>query len=106
MRKIHRKHRNWLRKRSLIKHLTVRSRGRRGHSFGKIVLRRRAAGFYNKIHYLDNKKLIWNVAGVIIAFERNKSIKSYIALICYPNGIFVYSVACAGLGIGDRVIAG
>lgn len=46
------------------------------------------------------------MAGVIIAFERNKSIKSYIALICYPNGIFVYSVACAGLGIGDRVIAG
>lgn len=97
---------SWLSKTSLIGCLTTKRKAVYGKAFGKIVIRRRSAGRYNKIHYLNNKKLIWNLPGVIVGFERNRTVKSYLSLVCYPNGIFAYNVACAGQTIGDSVLVG
>lgn len=80
--------------------------GSYGRARGKIVMRHRVTGMYTNEHLLDRVKLIWNLPGLVVGFERNRIVKTYLALVAYPVGVFAYVSACAGQKIGDRVLTG
>lgn len=95
---------NWLLKRPLIKALVRKRISACGRSRGKIVTRHKRQGYYSNVHLIDRYRLIWNLPGIIVSFERNRTMRTYLALVAYPIGIFCYIRACAGQSIGDKVL--
>lgn len=97
---------NWLSKAPIVKELITRGTSAIGKSRGKIVVRHRARGLYANVHLLNRFWLIWNIPGIIVGFERNKFVRSYLALVSFPFGILTYVRAVAGQSIGDKVLSG
>jgi len=95
-----------LRRKPLIQELTRKKISAYGRSRGKIVVRHRSAGQFKTWHFLDRKRLIWNLPGQIISFEKSVVQHCYLALLAYPLGIMVYVIASAGQTIGGRVVNG
>nr|ADD25157.1 ribosomal protein L2 [Didymium iridis]ADD25158.1 ribosomal protein L2 [Didymium iridis] len=90
---------------SRISPLTQRLKSKTGRSNGRIVCPRR--GHFNKriYRFIDFKRIIFpNERGVVLLTEHDPIRSAYIALICYPVGLFTYILKPSKLEIGDSII--
>lgn len=97
---------NLLKKKPVIRELVSKSFSKYGRSGGKIVVRHKQAGLYTNWHMYDNHWLVWNMPAVVVAFERDRRVRAYLALLAYPLGVLSYVRARAGQTIGDVVVNG
>ena len=73
---------------------------------GKITVRHHGGGNRIKYRIIDFKKNITDVPAKVVAIEYDPNRTAYIALMEYENGVKTYSIAPAGLKVGDTVING
>jgi len=72
--------------------------------FGRLVCRRKGGGHKRMFRFLDFRKIIWDLEAVVLNFEYDPFRNSFIALICYLNGILSFNLISSGLRIGDYLI--
>jgi len=90
---------------SPLKRLTKslkRSDGR--NSFGRITSYHRGGGVKRRYRIIDFKREILDIPGFVRRIEYDPIRNSYIALICYANGILSYILASENLGIGAMLL--
>ena len=89
--------------RSLI---TVLKKNAGRNNTGKITVRHQGGGNRKKYRIIDFKKNILDVPATVLAIEYDPNRTAYIALMQYETGEKTYSIAPAGLKVGDVVLNG
>lgn len=88
-----------------IKRLTVSSKHADGRNMrGRITSYHKGGGAKRKYRMIDFRRVILEVPAFIRRFEYDPNRNSYIALICYANGILSYTLAIEGTKFGNIII--
>jgi len=72
--------------------------------FGRICSFRKGGRLKRKYRIIDFKRNIFNIPAIIRRIEYDPNRSSYIALVCYKNGIISYVNLTEGLNIGDVIL--
>src|SRR5262249_49362358 len=83
----------------------MRKRGGR-NSYGRITVRHRGGGAYQKYRVIDFKRTDRDVLGKIAAVEYDPNRNVRIGLVFYVNGAKKYILLPEGLGVGSTIMAG
>lgn len=90
-----------------VKNLRVPLIGRSGRSnTGQITFQADGSRVYRNYRLVDFKRFIWYLKATILRVEYDPNRSSFIALICYANGILSYINATEGVFPGKRISMG
>ena len=70
---------------------------------GRIATFHRGGGHKRLYRLIDFKRSVIDLEGYVIRLEYDPNRSAYIALIAYPNGKIVYTLAAQGLKPGDKI---
>jgi len=73
------------------------------NNFGRICSYKRGGGKSRKYRIIDFKRNLLNIVGIVCRIEYDPNRSSYIALVCYKNGILSYIISIEGLVVGARI---
>ena len=76
------------------------------NAYGRITVRHRGGGAFQKYRMIDFKRSDRDVAGTITAVEYDPNRNVRIGLVFYVNGAKKYILLPEGLGVGSTVMAG
>jgi len=89
------------------KSLTVALRKQGGrNNQGKITVRHQGGGERQRYRIIDFRRNKDDVEATIKTIEYDPNRTSFIALVCYPDGVKKYIIAPEGLKVGDKVVSG
>src|SRR5690242_11882247 len=89
-----------------IKKLTISLQNSSGrNSRGKITSYHRGGGVKKRYRVIDFKRTLSDIPGFVRRIEFDPIRNSYIALVCYANGILSYILAVDGMKIGFKVFS-
>jgi large subunit ribosomal protein L2 len=83
----------------------MRKQGGR-NSYGRITVRHRGGGAYQKYRTIDFKRAVRDVPGTIVAVEYDPNRNVRLGLTSYKNGAKSYILLPEGLGVGSVILAG
>jgi len=72
--------------------------------FGRICSFKKGGGVKRKYRLIDFTRNVFNIFGIVRRIEYDPNRNSFIALICYKNGILSYIIVVENLKINDTII--
>lgn len=74
------------------------------NSFGRICSFKKGGGLKQKYRIIDFNRNIFNVFAIIRRIEYDPNRNSFIALVCYKNGIISYIIAVENLKVNNTIV--
>lgn len=72
--------------------------------FGRICSFKKSTRFKRKYRLIDFARNLYNVSGIVLRIEYDPNRTSFIALICYKNGIISYILSTENLTLNDVIV--
>lgn len=76
-------------------------RDNKGHT--SVYTKSKSKSFRRHYRYIDYKRNICNLPGMVYSIEYDPNRSSFISLILYRNNICCYIISISGLGIGEQI---
>jgi large subunit ribosomal protein L2 len=73
---------------------------------GQLNMFHRGGGLKRRYRFIDFKRVLWNLASLVLYHEYDPNRTSLITLICFYNGILSYILTTEGTSIGDVLFSG
>jgi large subunit ribosomal protein L2 len=89
-----------------VKHLTISHRVSAGrNNLGRITSFHRGGGAKKRFRFIDFKRNLFDIPAIVRRIEYDPCRSSFIALVCYQNGVLSYVCAPTGLRSGDFILS-